>query len=666
MGKERTMLKFAVGGALLVTVTQGWALSLGATQGQVIIGRPLDILVQSSVDASEAAAGLCLEAEVLYGDVRVPASAVTTAIHRLGADGSGALRVQVSQAVSEPIVTVLLKAGCPPTFRRSYALLADVEPSAVAAAPLPGPVARPVTSGGSGGVVGGAPVPVRPLSSRPAALRPAGQAPATAAVAAPAASGAAVSDTPVRLAAPSPRPTGVAKLRSKARPPTVAQPVPVDAGRPPAPSPLQSPRPVEAAGPRLKLDPLDLSSAGPVAPAPSAEIPPVASAPAEAGVAPSTAPTEAATAPAVAKELEVLRAEQERLRLAMETMNAQLAQAEAGRYQNPVVYGLGAAVLALLGGVAVLWRRRRGAAATPDAGHSTVWWETGMPIDPGEAVPPTPATAPAVSTAWPHADDEVGGLEVREAGESLFREVPVAPLDAEALLDLWQRVDFFETLGQHTEAMAALQAFVSEHSRASEAPYLRWLAIARASGQAEALATAQAFYEHHFQRLVPSGPAAAGLDSDAALVQVLIQAWPDAAVRDRLLAALASQPGDPASPLSVRSLEAFDDLLSLLATWGLRDHSDEQPAPAVQPVSAQAPIPASGLAASEAAAPLAFPEWLSVADLPGASAGQPPAPAAAELTAPKDEPAPLDFDFFEWEPAPQPGDAPAPGKKPQG
>ncbi len=86
------MLKLAVGSALLVTVTQGWAVSLGAIQGNVIIGRPLEVMVQSSIDASEAAAGLCLEAEVIYGDNRVSASAVTAAIHRIGAEGTGMSR----------------------------------------------------------------------------------------------------------------------------------------------------------------------------------------------------------------------------------------------------------------------------------------------------------------------------------------------------------------------------------------------------------------------------------------------------------------------------------------------------------------------------------------------------------------------------------------------
>ena len=102
------MLKLGMGSVLLATTTQVVAVSLGATQGNVIIGRPLDILIQSSIDASEAAAGLCLEAEVIYGDMRVAATAITAEIHRVGTGGAGALRVRATEPVNEPIVTVTI------------------------------------------------------------------------------------------------------------------------------------------------------------------------------------------------------------------------------------------------------------------------------------------------------------------------------------------------------------------------------------------------------------------------------------------------------------------------------------------------------------------------------------------------------------------------------
>ncbi|NIC42757.1 hypothetical protein [Aquabacterium sp. A08] len=641
------MFKLAVGGTWLVTAVQGWALSLGAVQGQVIIGRPLDILVQSSVDASEAASGLCLEATVLYGDARVPSQAVSATVHRVGGEGVGALRVRASEPVTEPIVTVVLRAGCPQTFRRSYALLADVEVAPATAAAVASPVAaapvrRPPEPPATSGAVLDTPrapasPPVAPRAPAPARAAPAAMpspAPATAPVAR------AEPETPVRLSAPAARPAGVVRLKTKQRPPVpVAQAV-AD-GAPAAPSPLQSALPPDTAGPRLKLDPLDLSPSGaPVAPVGETAPAPgeAPSAAASADVAPSAEPN-APDVAAVAQELDTLRVEQERLRLALETMNAQLAQAEANRLQHPVVYALGAAVLALLGGLAWLWRRQRSRSAS-EAAPAMPWWETGLPTgteaapgghpQPAEALPTvsTVAAAPAAAPAsggWPPAG-EVDGLEVTEAGESLFREVPVATLDEESLQDLWQQVDFFTSMGRHPEAMDRLKAYATEHPRASEAPYLRWLTLAEAVGTAEDRAVAQAFYEHHFQRLAPVAAlrGGAGLEDDGGYCAQLVRHWPAPEAREWLLAGLVSQPGDPASPLQHRSLQAFDDLLCLLGTLALRDGTPFE-----------APSPAA------------------------ASAG----------------PEPLDFDFFTWESAPEPlkhkpnGPAPEPsgpatGQKP--
>ncbi len=656
------MLKLAVGSALLVTVTQGWALSLGATQGNVIIGRPLDVLVQSSIDASEAAAGLCLEAEVIYGDNRVAASAVTAAIHRIGADGTGALRVRVSEPVTEPFVTVVLKAGCQQTFRRSYTLLADLDmpaPSAAASRPQPSPavVSQPV--------IPPAPRPLaRPAPAAPVAAAPA--MPSATPVRSPAgvtsgviaAAPAPVAETPIRLAAPAPRPAGVTSLRSKARPPAalpraedVAAAASSRAPGPAAPAPV-----AEAAGARLKLDPVDVSpTPGPASPNAPDAVPQTDATGASAAAGAESMPADAALAPDVARELEQLRAEQEKLRVAMETMNAQLAQAKASRYQNPVVYGLGAAVVALLGGFWVLVRRRTKPAAPQEAvAGVNPWWETNLPDEP-QVKEPSPEAAPESPPAWA-ASHEVSGLEVSDARESMFREVPISPLNPEALLDVWQRVDFFESLGQHRDGMEALKDFVTENPRASEAPYLRWLALAQRHGEGEDRSVAQAFYEHHFQRLAPSAISEDPLMADAQAVQHLVAEWPQPTARRWLEQALASQPGDLAT-LKVRSPEVFDDVLTLLGTLDVLDALPEVPElPAVPPQAATAVAPA--VVAPDLT--LDFPAWSTADELASkpVSAGAPQAEPVTEGEA--DRP-PLDFDFFKWEPPTKPEDASAGG-----
>ncbi len=650
------MLKLAVGSALLVTVTQGWALSLGATQGSVIIGRPLDVLVQSSIDASEAAAGLCLEAEVIYGESRVPASAVTTAIHRIGADGSGAVRVRVSEPVSEPFVTLVLKAGCQQTFRRSYTLLADLDmpaPSAVpsrpqaspmgASQPAPQVVPRPVAPPA-------APVAAAPAMPAATPVRPASGASSGVIAAAPLP--APVPETPIRLTAPTPRPAGVTSLRSKARPaaalPRAEDVAPTPANRvaaaaAPAPTP-------EVEGARLKLDPVDVSpTPGPASPNATDAVPNVDAAAASAATGTDSTATDAATASDVARELEQLRAEQEKLRVAMETMNAQLAQAEASRYQNPVVYGLGAAVIALLGGLWVLWRRRSVATAAQDAAAgANPWWETHLPEEPQLKE----LQADAAPAPWT-ANDEVSGLEVSDARESMFREVPISPLNPEALLDVWQRVDFFESLGQHRDGMEALKDFVTENPRASEAPYLRWLALAKLHGEGEDRSVAQAFYEHHFQRLAPSAGADDSLIADAQAIQSLVAEWPAPTARRWLEQALASQPGDQTATLKVRSTEVFDEVLTLLGTLDVLDGLPEVPElPAVA-------ASAGAAAATAVVAPdltLDFPAWSTAEEV--TSKTEPSAgPETAEPPQVEEDRSALDFDFFKWEPPTKPDGA---------
>ena len=671
------MLKLAMGSALLVTATQVVAVSLGATQGNVIIGRPLDLLVQTSITAAEAATGLCVDAEVLYGDIRVAPTAVSTAIQQIGADGSGFLRIQAREPVNEPIVTVVVRAGCTTSFRRSYTLLADVEPQAPAAAPA--------------GSVRLAPAPtVRTAPVAPAAAAPAGPVSAGRVAAPPAQPAGAgeglVKETPIRLSAPAPRPAAVTRMISKTRPlPTVAPGTEsTAAGREAAGA--VSPAPNDAPpGPRLQLEPVEMPSTSPGPAAPTEAGGPVTMGQAPDGSvvaegAPAQAPV-SAPPEALQQELEALRAEQERMRLALETMNAQLREAQATAQPSMLVYGLGGLSLLLLGGLWYALRSRRQAAESALDRNTVPWWESALPDTPsqtgsnGAATSGTPPVAsgtaaaaakasptPAVATtAW--SDDPVEGMEVAEGRESMFREVPVSPLDIERLQDVWQRVEFCESIGQHADGMEALRDFLTDAPRCSEGPYLQWLKLAHDVGtDADRLAAAR-FYETHFQRIAP-GPAGfdavLGVEDDAALVKALVRDWPEPAARVTLLAALSSQPGSAQTPLAVRSLRAFDDLVMLV---GVLDHVEAMGDEGTSsvPVAGSTAV-AAGMAGGTAVddADEAFPAWQTAAEvtptsppmldfeLPTTFAPSPPAPATAEPSGPK----PLDFDFgaFELEP----------------
>ncbi len=603
------MFKPALGSTLLLTATQCLALSLGATQGNVIIGRPLDIVVSSNIDAAEAAAGLCLEAEVMYGEMRVPASAITAAVHRLnGVAGGGALRVRVMQPVNEPFVTLTLKAGCQSSFRRSYTLLADFEaPPVPAASTYSWDVTAPAvpiaptepkhgdrrnSEGGGTGRVHKAPTPMPPEET------------------------AWVPETPVRLSAPVPRPVGVARLVSKHRPPDrVAAGGVVN----------EQASAVGAGGSRLQLDPIELPASG------AASVPPSAVAGEKAAQTPQVGPavevpmladraaTEATASGghALQQQLQQLRDEQQRLRVAMESINAQLTEARGDRYQNPLVYGLSAAVLLLLAG---LWRVKRGYAEN-DRGAAQrskrPWWKapavsvSTVDSTTEDLAQDSGGTQPQVVPPQEHL--HVGGIEAVETSESVFQEVPVTQVDASVLMDLWQQVDFLLSIGQAAEALQVLETFVLQHPRASEAMYLRWLQLALQQNNERALAQAQAAYESHYHRLLPAGAVTAsnrlGLEDDAAFIARLGKVWPSAEAHALLCDALCSQPGAPDNALRERGLLVFEDVVTLLRVLGSLP-------PAAEPDIPSGPDTMVAAAVPQGSSDEAVAQWLSVEAAP--------------------------------------------------
>ena len=339
------MIKQAIGAVLFATATHSGALSLGGPQGNAIIGRPLDLLVRSTIDADEALTGLCLEAELMYGDSRVPASTVSVSINKLGADGSGILRVKSSQPVNEPVVTLVLKAGCSSRFTRSYALLADYLPQSQSASAV-----TAVTRERATPHVQEVLAPGRVAST---ALRPA---------AAPASSKPVERDpvereSPIRLQPAQPRPAGVERVLAKHRPES-AGPEPESSASVSTPAPRRT-----AAAPaesRLQLDlvALDTPASGQAkaaspAPAPQTEAPAVAAVGSDPGGGEQQRMRE------MVRELEGLRSEQEKMRAAVEAVNAQLAQAGAPRHLDPLVLGLLGLCGAALSALAWLWAKLR-------------------------------------------------------------------------------------------------------------------------------------------------------------------------------------------------------------------------------------------------------------------------------------------------------------------
>lgn len=630
------MHKYAIGGALLLAATHGAALSLGGTQGGVIIGRPLDILIKANANAADTSEGLCLEADVQYGETRLVPSLVSVAVQKLADDGSGTVRVRTTQPVNEPIVTLTVRAGCTQKYTRSYTLLADFEPIPMASSReavmsrLPDvPPARVATTD----------APARPSGSS-------GDAGAVAVDAVP---------SPIRLPAPTRRPAGVTSMTTKTRPVAVpvarvdaaakpAQP-PAKADKPtpeaattPAPAPVMrkaAPAPAEApATPRLKLDPIDVTA--PVA----------ASAPPPAPV--QDVSPESKKLKDMEQELRGMREQQARLQATLETMNAQLARSQDQRYNNPLVYGLaGLAALAVAGMGWVVLRQRR------EQTRKSVfpWWadSTGFPSELPSVLPaPVQAPAPAavphpaeasqaapVSTTAPAAPalDDVytalptEGFEVREPETLVLPEAGagVVLLSFDVLADLTQHVEFFDSLGHWADAVAHIDAFLQRYPASSDLPYLLRLRHAVMEDDEAAIQATQEQYLKHFPHPGPTaydyGVLAPGLPLDTPLLERICKAWPGADARRLIEDALVSRPGDEHG-LQDRNLESFNELFflhSLLDTL--------ESLPAVVPVAAE---------------PVADPGWTSVAEVVRApTASDPTSPSAV----PAAEVASIDIDF---------------------
>ncbi|WP_425973558.1 hypothetical protein [Tepidimonas sp. HKU78] len=641
--------KSALASLLLVSAVNGHAQTLGAAQGAVIIGRPLDIVVQSPGLASDDATALCVQAEVRYGETRLGPSDVSVRLEPQVGQRDGAIRVQARPAVNEPFVTVEVRIGCPSRFVRVYTMLADVEspiatPAVVAAVDVP--ETRDALS-----------VP----AARPQRISTIGRDLAT-------------NKINRRASAAKTRPMG---LQPSARPTSWFARLSLATG-----VPLVAPA-NDQGSPRLDVQPLAFTSDEDFFEfllARARRDLGVDNAPVERSGASGSTAADArgrgvADAEPVGPESELqrevltLREERTRLYQRIEELGQELSQAQAEiAVGQRVLLGMFAAVALVV--AAWLARDRWRRLLSGRLRKSDQWWiprgsgrqeiADAQPITaksdntnkeavavsvigdsldfpdvdsiPSEKIPPFP---PGALTA----ETNQGIGMVREPDSSLIT------LDVAALHDLWEQVDFFDSLGQAGDAIAALSAFVRAHPRASEAPYLRWWTLARRHGLDSR--TLQTLYEQHYHRLLVVDDADAGLEADAALMQALTATWPGEQARAIVVAALASQPGDPGSPLHVRTLAAFDDLITLHGVLDLLPVLGPMPEATAMKAGGDA-VPGVAAAASAALAPTAAGLDL---ELPDIAEVVPPSEAVGDTTSATpgaDEG--LDFDLSGWEP----------------
>jgi hypothetical protein len=569
------------------------ALGLASEAPPAVLGSPLDVAIAIRVDAGETLDAACVRAQVRIGERQLPSDALRTSLSGLGVGGAGpataTLRVMSLVRVHEPVVELVVQAGCPSALSRRYVIFAD--PPAVAP---PGAAVDAVVADATD--VGATPGPAAVATRVPAP---------------PSTTGAQASDPPARRPARSGS-TGSAapQPQSGARPAAVG----ARANRPVAVRPNA---PAAATRPRLRLDP-----APAVAAQPALRMPPGAD-PAAVVLSPAALALVDQANEAVKAAIVELRNAQARMaaleaqvaalnaRVAEERAVAVRVQAEAAQRRRWIA-PLALAFAALLGLAAWLgWRLRSlkrerhadwhavaRAAAPGPAPAVPAWTSARAPAGAGTRAPAVVRTAEAgrATTAAPAArsvrgaglapahqptPSEWGDLEASApasgvpvaAGGSAGTDAVAAPrrpdkrtgpdVSTEELIDLEQQAEFFIALGQDEAAVDLLMAHVRDSGGASPLPYLKLLDIYRRLGRDDDYRRTQDRFNRRFNAHAPAwegrDQTGRGLDGYPAVMTELQRVWhrPLDAMAE-LEALLFRRDG-----AAVFDLEAYRDLLLL-------------------------------------------------------------------------------------------------------
>jgi pilus assembly protein FimV len=528
----------------LMIATSVWLVSLPAsalnvarTSNATVLGQTLDFTATIRLDGDETLRPECVQADVALGERTLPGQAVRVQLDGVGAERRA--RVRTNVAVDEPIVTVTLKIGCPVQFTRSF--VAFVDPPGISLAQAT-PAPAPSASEPSPTPAASAPSAASPVTTLSGAASPS-PAPSTRAepsTADRAANASSVVRVPANRTAPPQPPRDTAERRAQTQP-RVSQARPPPASRlqldPVAPSRAASaPRP----GP-----PTVAAGAGPAVtpPAPTQEPAAPAAVPTPApAVAAASAPTPAASAPTTTaltdgrssaedealrqleQSLTAMRNEALMTQRSVAILQARLAQAEAERLHNPIVYALAAAVALLaLGLLFVVIKLRQ-------VQNQRAWWQqsTAEPL-PGKAgaattqiqgepetrfMNSTTSTQPAAATAFGSLTTSSMGLTAAAPEDKRPAASAPAPFGStaesrrevtvEELIDLEQQAEFFIVLGQDDAAIDVLMGHLRSSGGATPLPYLKLLEIYRRRDDREAYERIRERFNRRFNAYAPS------------------------------------------------------------------------------------------------------------------------------------------------------------------
>jgi hypothetical protein len=586
MNATETTLQYILGAVLLGAACSSPAVSLGRMQGATLVGRPFDVTLTAQFDSAEGLSAVCVAADVFFGDSQVPENRVRIVTGAGAKPGDARIRIQTTSAVDEPVVTVYVREGCSQKNARKYVILAEflsdsaspapvtmgeAVTSAPAAVPLPGPR-------DAGSVAGALAGTTRAESATSGARKPTFRPKAVASPAAASDEHPAGATTP-RVILPSTHVT--ARVAAE-----------------PARKPSRA---------RLKLDVLDLA----------AERDPVLRFSSELLTMPSTNAVQRATAIALwqalnAQPQDILRdtqrlksletdvasmlAQSRKTEAAVTQLRVELEQARSERYNNWLVYGLGALLmLASVLGI-FLWAQSRRQTSEFSRGP---WWRRGMDAQDDLEIPESAShglesTVHDLSnhSGWatgaaPDVDLDAG--EFMRARPKISREpqlaerveptdakdnpgfsssLPGAPriVNAEELSDVQHQADFFMSLGQFDKALDVLHHHITESEETSALVYLDLLDLYHHLNRKVDYELLRKDFNEIFNAEVSAfdqyNPESNGLEFYPSALSRIESLWPTPRVLDAIEESIFRKPG---SNGDVFDIAAYRELLLLYA-----------------------------------------------------------------------------------------------------
>ena len=555
------MRQIWIGSILLSTALSSAAASLGRYSGAVVIGRPLDIRVQAFVGPEEELSALCVQADVFFGDAQLGAGSVRTTTQRNAPDAEGSVRIQTGVVVNEPIVSVVVRAGCSSPFSRRYVLLAD-------------PISEPVA-----GNAGSADVASLPVSAAADAARALPALPQASLVGAADGGGSSAGVAPATGT-----PTGAA--RPAARPSSAQRPASV-VRRPAAPA---------SDGPRLQLDPVDLSLAierDPTLRLSLSMLSEPTSNEAERTAAamlwkainatPEEVLRDAQKLSVLEAEAKGLREQEVRNRAALQAMEEQV---QRSKYMTWLAYVLGG--LLLLSLVGLIWAMRRRNTRDATANTAKQWWTAGASEKSKEPslrsrVMPSQAADLDIDL---NVDDASGFDDFKplhDSGpssgiapltDSDRREFPAShhigvsrSVATEELFDVQQQSDFFVSLGEFDQAIGILKNHLGDSQEPSALAYLDLFNLYHKLGRKAEYEALREEFNHLFNAGAPPfdqySDESQGLEAYETAFGRIQALWPQPKVLDVIEQSIFRDANDVES--EVFDLQAYRELLLLHA-----------------------------------------------------------------------------------------------------